>query len=158
MDQKYTETHARSIAKTLTVRILFSLSHLLNGFIVSGSWVIGASIVGVAALVNMFLHWAHERGWNYAQWNRKPDQKDDLFFVEGHPRTISKSITWRALITINNFMIPYLMTGSWKAAAAFLTIATIINIIIYYSHERAWNFVHWGRKKIDTSVAVENAA
>lgn len=139
----YKETHARSIAKTLTIRVLFSLSHLLNGFIVSGSWIVGASIVGVAAVVNMTLHWLHERVWNWVQWNRKPE--DNAFFKDGHPRTVSKSVTWRALITINNFMIPYLMTGSWKQAAAFLTIATIINIVIYYSHERLWNMVKWGK-------------
>jgi uncharacterized membrane protein len=140
---KYTEQHKRSIAKTLTIRICFSLSHLLNGFIVSGSWIIGAQIVGIAAVVNMALHWLHERAWNYAQWNRKDG--DSKMFVDGHPRTISKSITWRMLITINNFMIPYLLTGSWKAAAAFLTIATIMNIIIYYTHERVWNKFSWGR-------------
>jgi uncharacterized membrane protein len=140
---QYTEQHKRSIAKTLTIRVLFSLSHLLNGFIVSGSLLIGAQIVGLAAVVNMALHWLHERAWNYAQWNRKPG--DTKLFLDGQPRTISKSITWRILITINNFMIPYLLTGSWKAAAAFLTIATVMNIAIYYFHERAWNQVAWGK-------------
>jgi uncharacterized membrane protein len=139
----YTEEHKRSIVKTLTIRVCFSLSHLLNGFIVSGSWLIGAQIVGIAAIVNMTLHWLHERAWNYAQWNRKPG--DTKLFLDGQPRTISKSITWRALITINNFVIPYLATGSWKAAATFLTIATIMNIVIYYTHERVWNRVSWGK-------------
>jgi hypothetical protein len=139
----FQETQKRSIVKTLTIRVLFSLSHLLNGFIVSGSWIIGAQILGIAAVVNMTLHWIHERVWNWVQWNRKPE--DNRFFEDGHPRTISKSITWRLLITINNFMIPYLLTGSWKAAAAFLTIATIMNIAIYYTHERIWNRVTWGK-------------
>lgn len=140
---KYTETQLRSVFKTLTIRVLFSLSHLVNGFIVSGSWIIGAQIVGIAAVINMCLHWAHERGWNYAQWNRKP--KDDLMFLDGQPRTISKSITWRILITFNNFMIPYLTTGSWKSAVAFLTIATFMNIVIYYTHERVWNKINFGK-------------
>lgn len=142
----YQETQTRSIAKTLTIRVCFSLSHLINGFIVSGSWIVGASIVGVAALVNMTLHWLHERAWNYFQFNRKP--ADSIMFVEGHPRTISKSVTWRILISINNFLIPYFMTGSWKAAAAFFTIATIMNIVIYYTHERVWNKFSWGKKEI----------
>lgn len=140
---KYLEAQKRSIAKTLSIRICFSLSHLLNGFIVSGSWVIGAQILGVAAVVNMFLHWAHERVWNHVQFNRVPG--DTYMFEDGQPRTISKSITWRILITINNFMIPYLTTGSWKAAVAFLTIATVMNIVIYYTHERVWNKFTWGR-------------
>ena len=139
----FKETQQRSIAKTLTIRVLFSLSHLVNGFIVSGSWIIGAQILGIAAVVNMFLHWAHERVWNWVQWNRQPG--DTKMFLDGQPRTISKSITWRALITINNFMIPYILTGSWKAAVAFLTIATVMNIVIYYTHERVWNRFTWGK-------------
>jgi uncharacterized membrane protein len=143
---KFTETHNRTVAKTLTVRVLFTLSHLLNGFIVTGQLVLGAQIAGVATLVNMFLFWAHERVWNYVQWNRKPG--DTKMFLDGQPRTISKSITWRALITFNNFMIPFIMTGSWKSAAAFLGIATILNIIVYYTHERVWNRVTWGKKEV----------
>lgn len=139
----YNETHARSIAKTLTIRVLFSLSHLVNGFIISGSWVIGAQILGIAAVINMTLHWLHERGWNWFQWNRKPE--DNKFFKDGHPRTISKSITWRALITCSNFLIPYFLTGSLGKALAFLTIATFMNIVIYYTHERVWNRVSWGK-------------
>jgi len=145
MNKKLAETHARSIAKTLTIRVLFSLSHLVNGFIVSGSWIIGATILGWMAVINMTLHWLHERVWNWVQWNRKSE--DDKFFKDGHPRTISKSVTWRMLITINNFMIPYLLTGSWKTAVAFLGIATIMNIVIYYTHERVWNRVSWGKIK-----------
>lgn len=144
---KFKETHVRSVAKTLTVRVLFTLSHLLNGFIISGAWIIGAQIAGVATLINMFLFWAHERTWNWFQWNRVPE--DNKFFKDGHPRTISKSITWRALITCSNFLIPYFMTGSIGKALAFLTIATIMNLIIYYSHERVWNMVNWGKTPID---------
>ena len=139
----YNETHTRTILKTLTVRVCFTLSHILNGYIVTGSWMTGVTIASVAILINMFLFWGHERIWNWVQWNRKP--KDGLFFVDGHPRTISKSITWRALITINNFMIPFLTTGSLKAALAFLTIATLLNVIVYYSHERVWNMIRFGR-------------
>jgi len=139
----FSESHPRSVAKTLTVRVCFTLSHILNGFIVTGSWMTGVTIASVAVLINMILFWAHERTWNWVQWNRNP--KDGLFFVDGHPRTISKSITWRAVITINNFLIPYLTTGSWKAALAFLTIATLLNIVVYYTHERVWNLISWGK-------------
>jgi uncharacterized membrane protein len=143
MSITYTEQQTRSIAKTLTIRVLFSLSHLVNGFIVSGSWIIGAQIVGISAVINMCLHWLHERAWNKQQWNRTAT--NNIMFVDGQPRTISKSITWRLLITINNFAIPYITTGSWRAAVAFLTIATIMNIVIYYTHERIWNKVKWGK-------------
>jgi uncharacterized membrane protein len=142
---EYTETHKRTIAKTLTVRVCFTLSHILNGWIVTGELMTGVTIASVAILVNMFLFWIHERIWNWFQWNRNPIDTDTLMFVDGHPRTLSKSITWRALITVNNFMIPFLTTGSWQIALAFLTVATFLNIIVYYAHERAWNLVKWGK-------------
>ena len=140
---KYLEMHRRSLAKTITVRICFTLSHLLNGFIVTGTLIAAAQIASVATLINMFLFWAHERVWNWFQWNRKPE--DDRFFKDGHPRTISKSITWRLLITTSNFLIPYLLTGSIGKALAFLTLATIFNAIIYYTHERVWNRFSWAK-------------
>ena len=145
-NQTFNEKHPRSIAKTASVRICFTLSHLVNGFIVSGAWIIGAQIAGIAAVINACLFWAHERTWNWVQWNRKP--ADNRFFKDGHPRTISKSVTWRALITVNNFMIPYLLTGSWQTAITFLTIATIMNIVIYYTHERIWDRIAWGKNVI----------
>jgi len=140
---KYVEMHRRSLAKTITVRICFTLSHLLNGFIVTGTLAAAAQIASVATLINMFLFWAHERIWNWFQWNRKP--ADDRFFKDGHPRTISKSVTWRLLITTSNFLIPYLLTGSIGKALAFLTLATIFNAIIYYTHERVWNRFSWAK-------------
>lgn len=148
---KYTETHQRSVAKTITVRVLFTLSHFINGFIVTGTWALTAQIAGLATLINMFLFWAHERIWNWVQWNRKP--KDNLMFFEGQPRTISKSVTWRLLITTSNFVIPYLITGSWGSAVLYAGIATILNAAIYYGHERAWNRVSWGKtEKQDKAV------
>ena len=84
----FQETNLRSFLKTLSIRICFSLSHLVNGFIVSGAWIIGAQIAGVAALVNMILFWLHERFWNRSQWNRNDAIK--ITFIDGHPRTLCK--------------------------------------------------------------------
>jgi len=149
----FVESHKRTIAKTLTIRVLFTLSHLLNGYIVTGDLVIGAQIAGVAAIINMSLFWLHDRAWEFASWNRKPE--DTKLFVDGHPRTISKSVTWRGLITINNFMIPFILTGSWQSAAVFLGIATVLNIVVYYAHERVWNIFSWGKKiKVDETENV----
>ena len=152
---KFIENHPRTIAKVISWRVLLTVSHVVNGFIVSGSWVTGLQIAGLAAVINSVLYWAHERGWNFAQWNRKP--LDGLLFHEGQPRTISKIVTWRVLITSSNFLIPFIMTGSWGSAAAFLGIATFVNIALFYGHERVWNRVTWGKKADDTNTALSAA-
>lgn len=148
---KFKETHPRTLGKVISWRVLLTISHFINGFIVSGSWATGAAIAGLAAVINSVLYWAHERGWNWAQWNRRPG--DTNMFVDGQPRTISKIITWRALITGSNFLIPFIMTGSWGSAAAFLGIATVVNVALFYIHERVWNRFIWG-KAVEQSETV----
>ena len=141
---KLIEKHPRTLAKVVSWRVLLTISHFVNGYIVSGSWATGAAIAGLAAVINSVLYWTHERGWNFAQWNRKPT--DGILFFEGQPRTISKILTWRVLITTSNFLIPFIITGSWGSAAAFLGIATVINIVLFYGHERLWNRIVWGKE------------
>jgi uncharacterized membrane protein len=141
---KLIEKHPRTLAKVVSWRVLLTISHFVNGYIVSGSWATGAAIAGLAAVINSVLYWTHERGWNFAQWNRKPT--DGILFFEGQPRTISKILTWRVLITTSNFLIPFIITGSWGSAAAFLGIATVVNIVLFYGHERLWNRVVWGKE------------
>jgi uncharacterized membrane protein len=148
----FKETHTRTIAKVISWRVLLTISHFVNGFIVTGSWVTGLQIAGLAAVINSVLYWAHERGWNFAQWNRKPN--DSLMFFEGQPRTVSKIVTWRVLITSSNFLIPFIMTGSWGSAALFLGIATVVNIALFYTHERVWNRFIWGKAVKQDSLAV----
>jgi uncharacterized membrane protein len=97
----------------------------------------------LAAVINSVLFWLHERTWNRAQWNRKP--QEDLKFVEGQPRTVSKILTWRVLITASNFVIPFIITGSFGSAALFAGIATLVNMFIFWAHERIWNRVTWGK-------------
>lgn len=138
----FKETHTRTIAKVVTWRIALTTSHLINAFIVTGSWVTGLQIAGLALVINSVLFWLHERSWNTVQWNRKPSQQ---VFAEGQPRTVSKILTWRVLITSSNFVIPFIMTGSWQSGLAFLTIATVVNIAIFWSHDRIWNCFAWGK-------------
>jgi uncharacterized membrane protein len=140
---KFIETHNRTIAKSVSWRLLLTISHFINGFIVTGSIAIGLQIAGWSALLNTVLYWLHERTWNYFQWNKKP--ADGVFFQDGIPRTTTKMITWRLIVNFSNFFIPYFMTGSWGQAGAFFTIAVVVNMAIFYLHERGWNLVKWGR-------------
>ena len=86
MTTNFKETHARTVAKTISWRVLLTLSHIVNGLIVSGSLLIGLQIAGLSAIINSVLFWAHERAWNIFLWNRKQTDTD---FEEGHPRTLS---------------------------------------------------------------------
>ena len=145
---KFIENQPRSLVKTISWRVLLTVSHFVNGLIVTGSIAIGLQIAGWSALINSVLYWLHERVWNWMQWNKKP--KDGLLFLDGQPRTVTKMLTWRAIVNSSNFFIPYFMTGSWGQAGAFFTIAVFVNMALFYGHERLWNRVVWGKKVQDT--------
>jgi uncharacterized membrane protein len=142
---KFTEKHPRSLVKTISWRVLMTISLFVNGYIVTGSVASGLHIAGWAAIFNTILYFTHERTWNWLQWNRKKD--NGLLFKDGHPRTTSKMISWRLLVNISNFSIAYIETGSWVSAGVFLGLVTVINMIIFYLHERTWNIVIWGKIK-----------
>lgn len=143
---KFEETHLRTVVKVISWRIFITASHLVNAFIVTGSLLMGLKIAGLALVINSTLFWIHDRAWNYFQWNRKKDTR--LEFSEGQTRSVSKIFTWRILITFSNFLIPFIITGSWGSAAIFAGMATIINMIIFWSHERFWNWIKWGKRSI----------
>ena len=142
---KFNENHPRTIAKVISWRVALTTSHVVNAFIATGSLIVGLKIAGLAAIINSILYWLHERAWNIAQWNRKDNEK--LEFSEGQSRTLSKMITSRVLITTSNFLIPFIMTGSWGSAAIFAGLATVVNMLIFWGHERIWNWIKWGKAK-----------
>lgn len=142
--KKFKENHIRSILKTISWRILLTISHFINGWIVTGSILVGLKIAGWSLVVNSGLYWLHERVWNWFQWNRKP--ADNRFFKDGHPRTTTKMITWRLIVNFSNFLVPYFITGSLGKAGAFFTMAVIVNMALYYLHERVWNMIKFGKK------------
>ena len=147
---KLVEKHPRTIVKTISWRVLLTISHFINGLIVTGSIAMGLKIAGWSLLINSGLYWLHERVWNWFQWNKKP--ADGRFFQDGHPRTTTKMFTWRAVVNFSNFFIPYFATGSLGTASAFFTIAVFVNMALFYGHERIWNLVKWGKAAINTDT------
>lgn len=61
-------------------------------------------------------------------------------------RSAVKSILWRAICILVSVITSYLLTGKWDIAVAIGLVYNVINIVLYYFHERIWNRVKWGIK------------
>jgi len=144
--KKFNEKYLRSLAKVVTMRIIFTFVHIINTFIVTGSLIAGLKVAGLAFFINPILYWLHERGWNWWQWGRYAD--DTRKFKEGNWRSLGKDITWRVVITGSNFFLPYFVTGSLKYGLTIMSLATLVNMTIYFCHERIWNLFKWGRESL----------
>jgi len=67
-------------------------------------------------------------------------------FVETAMRSLGKVVTWRILVTFTNFIGGYLASGSWMVGLGVVSFALVVNSILYFFHERAWNKIDAGKK------------
>jgi uncharacterized membrane protein len=71
-------------------------------------------------------------------------------FVEKAMRSLGKVVTWRILVTITNFIGGYISSGSWKVGLGVAGFALVVNSVLYFFHERAWNRLDWGKSINET--------
>ncbi|CAL2076538.1 DUF2061 domain-containing protein [Tenacibaculum sp. 190524A05c] len=61
-------------------------------------------------------------------------------------RSIVKSISWRAVGTLDTILISWIITGKIDTALSIGAIELITKMILYFFHERVWNTIKWGKR------------
>jgi uncharacterized membrane protein len=61
-------TRRRSVAKTISWRVLGSLDTLLLGYVFTSSVAIAGSIASAEVITKVVLYYLHERGWAHITW------------------------------------------------------------------------------------------
>ena len=74
----------------------------------------------------------------------------DMKWLENAMRSLGKVVTWRILVTITNFVGGWLASGSWQVGLGVVSFALVVNSVLYFFHERAWNRIMWG-KSVESS-------
>ncbi|WP_320035515.1 DUF2061 domain-containing protein [Halarcobacter sp.] len=62
-------------------------------------------------------------------------------------RSVAKSVSWRAVGTLDTVIISYFITGNLTMAASIGSIELFTKMALYYFHERAWNKISFGKVK-----------
>jgi uncharacterized membrane protein len=60
-------------------------------------------------------------------------------------RSLTKTVSWRIIGSIDTMIITYIVTGNWKFGLAVGSVEVVTKIVLYYIHERAWQRIKWGR-------------
>jgi uncharacterized membrane protein len=60
----------RSLAKSLTWRVIAIVSTLLIGYAMTGSWAFALSLTLVSNGINFVLYYLHERVWLQVSWGK----------------------------------------------------------------------------------------
>jgi len=67
--------------------------------------------------------------------------------IDARKRALAKAISWRAIASIVLGLITWEFTGNLKSTALITVFYTLVQIFLYFQHERLWNHVSWGRTK-----------
>jgi uncharacterized membrane protein len=75
---------------------------------------------------------------------------EKLFPVAHHSeetfrRSVVKTLSYRVVILILDFVAIYLFTGKIKVALGFMIVSNIYTTIGYFFHERIWDKIKWGK-------------
>jgi len=66
---------------------------------------------------------------------------------EQHSRSFAKAVSWRAMGSIDTFLVSWFFTGSPKSAGAIASTEVVTKILLYYFHERVWSSIGWGANR-----------
>ena len=69
--------------------------------------------------------------------------------MEHRYRSIVKAISWRITGSIDTFVVSYIITGKAMLALSISGVEVFTKIGLFYFHERIWNKLKFGRKKIE---------
>lgn len=64
-------------------------------------------------------------------------------------RSVAKSITWRIIGTLDTVLISWIVTGHLILAISIGSIELVTKIILYFLHERVWEYIPWGQNNIN---------
>lgn len=70
-------------------------------------------------------------------------------YRETNTRSIAKGFSWRLFATTTTVIIVYVFFGRLDLAIAAGIIETISKVLLYYAHEKIWQRIRWGKKKIE---------
>ena len=65
--------------------------------------------------------------------------------TETPTRSVVKTISWRVTGSGATFLISYAILGDINVSGTIAMIQLTFNTILYFIHERIWNWIRWGR-------------
>ena len=69
---------------------------------------------------------------------------------DSHARSLLKGITWRVLATTTTILIAFIITGDASSAFTIGGIEFFGKLLLYYLHERVWEYVPRGFFRINS--------
>ncbi len=71
MNSKKVESHKRTIAKTISWRIVATITTALLVYIFTGNFTIALEVGALEAVLKLLFYYLHERVWSHIAWGTR---------------------------------------------------------------------------------------
>lgn len=65
--------------------------------------------------------------------------------MESNKRSLAKAVSYRVFGSLSTGAMVYLFTQSAKTSIGAIFLDSIVKIVLYFMHERIWNYIPYGR-------------
>jgi uncharacterized membrane protein len=147
----------RSLAKTVTYRIVITAMDFSWNYVVLGEAAAAAGLSTVSLVVGPVFYFLHETAWH--SFGPSAMRKMGLWKVAVHPDdgagdakappeggrfaidlAMAKTITFRTFATVTEFATNYAVVREPATAAALTAFGFVFGPFIYLGHEKAWDY------------------
>jgi len=125
----------RHIAKTMTWRAIGTIDTIMLSWFITGDHSMGFAIGGLELISKLVLYYFHERLWFMAD------------ITNTNKRHILKTFSWRAIGTIDTFVLSWIITGNPLTGLKIGLTEVFTKMLLYYGHEKFWYRINFGLDK-----------
>jgi uncharacterized membrane protein len=67
--------------------------------------------------------------------------------MDSSARSLAKAVSYRVLGSAGTALIVFIFSGNMPLSAGVGAIDMVLKIVLYFVHERIWNYIPYGRPK-----------
>jgi uncharacterized membrane protein len=139
----------RTIAKTITFRLIVTTLDFTTNYIVIGEIATAAGLSTFNLIAGPLFYFAHEAVWNrlgpveagagvrLTLPTSDPDSEPTQLTISP---ALAKTITYRTIATIVDFTTNYVVVGNVADAAILASAGFFLGPFVYFGHEKAWEY------------------
>jgi uncharacterized membrane protein len=125
----------RHIVKTITWRFIGTTDTIILSWIISGDFTIAYQIGFLEIITKMILYYFHERIWFKS------------IMLKTNKRHLAKTFSWRAIGTLDTFMLGWLITGNPLTGLKIGGFEVVSKMLLYFGHEKIWYKINYGLER-----------
>ncbi len=70
--------------------------------------------------------------------------------MDSKTRSLVKTVSWRIIALTTAFLISWIITSDLILSVQISIALNLLNMVLYYIHERTWNKIGWGKTNNNT--------